>query len=340
MTAQLNERALHVMKLLVERYLSDGTPVSSKCLVGDAGISASPATVRNVMMNLEKIGLLASPHTSAGRIPTAQGLRIFVDELLTVSPLEQTVTEHIESRLSTGLTPIQLCQQASSILADMTAMTGLVTVPKKNQTKIEKIEFIRLTERRLILILVMHNGEIQNRIIELPNPIDNATLLQAGRLLALAMAGQTLDQGFARVHKLATESNVKVAQLSTAALQLASQTDQEEVVLHGRHSLLDASISNELEKIRALYEAVSQKNTLLELMHKCQQAQGVKLFIGEESGLSSFDSCSVISAPYQANGQIVGRLAVIGPTRMDYKKVIPIVDITAQILSSALNQKS
>ncbi|NTS77561.1 heat-inducible transcription repressor HrcA [Catenovulum sp. SM1970] len=339
----MNDRAMQIMKLLVEEYLKQGQPISSKALANTLAdhrqLTASPATIRNVMMNLEKSGLLASPHTSAGRVPTPTGLRFFVDELLTVKPFMHNITGYIKHQLSADLTPSQLCQHASKLLADMTSMAGIVTVPKLNQTKIEKIEFIRLTETRLICVLVMHDGDIQNRIIESHEPISNLALSQTTQLMNLAIIGKTLEQGIASIKELAMQTSPEVANLSKAALNLAITGEQEDLVLAGQNHLLDSSISEELDRLKQLIDAVTEKQSVMNLMQRCSDADGVKIFIGNESGLSDFADCSVVSAPYQADGQTVGRLAVIGSTRMDYTKVIPIVDITARLLTSALNQK-
>nr|WP_159084227.1 heat-inducible transcriptional repressor HrcA [Saccharobesus litoralis] len=325
------------MKMLVEHYLRDGQPVSSKYLAHSAAIGASPATVRNVMMNLEKMGLLASPHTSAGRIPTASGLRFFVEQLLTVSPIEQHIQQQMQQALGCQASSTELCAHASGLLSELTAMTGIVTVPKLNKVKIDKIELFKLTPTRLICVIVMHDGEVQNRVIETRQNVSDTVLQQTIQVMNLAMVGKSLDAGLQKMRELIQQTNKDVAQLSSAALSFTSQ-DENQVLLTGQSRLLDENISSELQRLRALFEAVSDKHLVMDIMEKCSGADGVKIFIGEESGIDLLQDCSVISAPYHNKGEVVGRLAVIGPTRMNYNKVIPIVDITARMLSSALNQ--
>ncbi len=339
----LKPRARQILHVLVEQYLNQGQPVSSKHLAQIESISASSATVRNIMMTLEKAGLLMSPHTSAGRIPTAQGLRLFVDELLTVDSFQDFLNVNqlpeLEQRLlQRQLSATQLCQHASKLLADVTHLTSMVTIPRKQEVAVERIEFIHLSDTRLMAIIVLKNGDIQNKVIDLPISITHATLLKTSELMNMVLAGKTLSQGYKQIKELA-KGDAQLDCLTDLTLQKDNVNEAiGNLLVAGQSHLLDENISPELNKIRAVFEAIADKHLVLDIMERCRDEKGVKIFIGEETGIETLSECSLISAPYRANGQVVGSLAVIGPTRMDYRKVIPIIDMTSKLLTSALNQ--
>ncbi|MCU4674931.1 heat-inducible transcriptional repressor HrcA [Catenovulum sp. 2E275] len=340
----LNSRALQVLRVLIEQYLTQGQPVSSKHLAEVESISASSATVRNVMMTLEKAGLLKSPHTSAGRIPTALGLRLFVDELLTAQSFEQFIKQNQlpdfeKVLLQTQLSTAQVCQQASKLLSEVTHLTSLVSVPQQAEQAIEKIEFVHLGAKRLMAIIVLQNGEIQNKVLDLPVAIDSNTLNKMSVLMNMVLSGKTLSQGYKQIKELAkNDAQLNYLTDLTLTAEQHTQANNNHVVVAGQNHLLNENISPQLTKIKAVFEAISEKNLVVDIMQRCRDEKGIKIFIGEETGIETLSECSLISAPYHANGKIVGSLAVIGPTRMDYQKVIPIVDMTSKLLTSALNQ--
>lgn len=334
--SQLNERAQVLLKALVERYIADGQPVGSRAL--SKLFDLSPASIRNVMADLEDSGLIASPHTSAGRIPTQRGYRLFVDTLLTIKPLEQGEIQQLEVQLQTDNRQ-RLITSASQMLADLTRFAGIVMTPRRGTT-FRHIEFLPLGEKRILLILVTPDGDVQNRIIQTERTFTPSELVEASNVLNQNYAGLELEEVRRRVRDELQRLHADITRLMTAALDTGSQAAQgDDVVIAGEGRLLEVQdLSSNMATLRQLFNLFDRKTALAQILDSGSRAQGVQIYIGGESGLTPLDECSVITAPYEVDGKVVGTLGVIGPTRMAYERVIPIVDITAKLLSSALSQ--
>lgn len=338
---QMNERAQILLKTLVERYIADGQPVGSRALSKYSGLDLSPASIRNVMADLEEMGFIASPHTSAGRVPTARGYRFFVDTLLKVKPLATIEISQLEGQLHPDNTQ-KLVVSASHMLSDLTRFAGVVMTPRRS-AGFRHIEFLKLSETRILLILVTPEGDVQNRIIFTDKPYTPSELVEAANILNQNYAGLTFDEIRKRLHEELKQLREDMSRLMTAALDAGSQAaseSAEEVVISGERNLLDVQdLSSNMSNLRKLFDLFERKTGLLQILDISNRAHGVQIFIGGESGLVPLDECSVVTAPYEVDGQIVGTVGVIGPTRMAYERVIPIVDITAKLLSSALAQR-
>jgi heat-inducible transcriptional repressor len=339
--ALLNDRAQLLLKTLVERYIAEGQPVGSRALSKYSGLDLSPASIRNVMADLEELGFIASPHTSAGRVPTARGYRFFVDTLLTLKPLANVEITQLEGQLHAQNTQ-KLVTSASQLLSDLTHFAGVVITPRRS-VGFRHIEFLKLSETRILLILVTPEGDVQNRIIVTEKSYSPSELTEAANILNQNYAGLTFEEIRARIRDELKQLTADMTQLMTAALDAGSQAaseSSEEVVISGESNLLDSQdLSSNMVNLRKLFELFDRKTGLLQLLDSSSRAQGVQIFIGGESGVEPLDECSVIAAPYQVDGQVVGTVGVIGPTRMAYERVIPIVDITARLLSSLLTQR-
>lgn len=337
-TTILNERAQTLLKALVERYIADGQPVGSRALSKLTGIDLSPASIRNVMADLEEMGFIASPHTSAGRVPTARGYRMFVDTLLRIKPLASIEIHQLEGQLHTENRQ-KLVSSVSHLLSELTHFAGIVMTPRRS-AMFRHIEFLSLSDKRILLIIVSPEGDVQNRIIITDKNYSPSELIEAANILNQHYAGHSFEEIRRRIHDDLKQLRENMSQLMTAALEAGSQALQEEsdqVVISGERNLLQVQdLSANVASLRKLLELFEQKTVLLQLLDVSSRAHGVQIFIGGESGLAPLDECSVITAPYEVDGQIVGILGVIGPTRMAYERVIPIVDITAKLLSSAL----
>jgi heat-inducible transcriptional repressor len=337
----MNERAQILLKTLVERYIADGQPVGSRALSKYSGLDLSPASIRNVMADLEEMGFIASPHTSAGRVPTARGYRFFVDTLLKIKPLPTIEISQLEGQLHPDNTQ-KLVASASHMLSDLTRFAGVVMTPRRS-AGFRHIEFLKLSETRILLILVTPEGDVQNRIIFTDKPYTPSELVEAANILNQNYAGLTFDEIKKRVHEELKQLREDMSRLMTAALDAGSQAaseSAEEVVISGERNLLDVQdLSSNMSNLRKLFDLFERKTGLLQILDISNRAHGVQIFIGGESGLVPLDECSVVTAPYEVDGQIVGTVGVIGPTRMAYERVIPIVDITAKLLSSALAQR-
>ncbi|MGL4602967.1 MAG: heat-inducible transcriptional repressor HrcA [Iodobacter sp.] len=336
----LNDRSQILLKTLVERYIAEGQPVGSKALQHFSGLDISPATIRNTMADLESLGFVASPHTSAGRIPTTLGYRLFVDSLLTVQPLDKPAITELAGQLPVD-SPQRSVTAASQILSQLTQFAGMVQSPKRHDILLKQIEFMQLSERRVLLILVTSDGDVQNRILQTERLFSSSELTEAANFLNLYCSGKTLSALTLLVQNELVRLKSDIVSLMNAAVavgaSLASHSDS--MVIAGEHHVLGfGDLSSNVQRMRQLFALFEQKTSLLQLLNLGNHADGVKIYIGDESGLAPLDECSVITAPYRVNGEIVGTLGVIGPTRMDYERVIPIVDITAQLLSSALSQ--
>jgi heat-inducible transcriptional repressor len=341
----LNERAQHLLRALVQRYIRDGEPVASRALARDAGLDLSPASIRNVMADLEQLGLIAAPHTSAGRVPTARGYRVFVDTLLTVKPVERDALRRAEQTLGRDESgPGQLAGAASTLLAELTRLAGVVTTPRREQAAWRQIEFLPLGEDRVLAILVFQDGEVQNKVLQLERRYEPQALARASAFLNERFAGR--DLGTIREQLLGEmqQHRASMDQLMRDAIQIAERMfaaapERAGVMVTGEKHLIDFAELSNIDTLRRLFEAFEQKREILGLLDKCAAAEGVQIFIGEESGYRALDECSVVTAPYKVDGQVVGVLGVIGPTRMAYDRVIPIVDLTARLMSTALSQR-
>ena len=336
----LEKRAQILLKTLVEHYISDGQPVGSRTLSKCSGLDLSPASIRNVMSDLEEMGFITSPHTSAGRIPTHRGYRLFVDTLLTVQPLRHEEIKRLETRLSSP-DPQELISSAAHVLSNLTQFAGLVMIPKRKGIAFRQLEFLPLSEKRILLIIVTTDGNVQNRIIVTDRTYTPSELVQAANFFNQNYAGQTFEEVHRKLHEELRQMQSDMTRLMTAALEASNKAladDQDDVVISGERNLLQVDdLSTNVTSLRKLFEMFERRTTLLQLLDTSQKAEGVNIFIGGESGHVPLDECSVVTAPYEVDGQVVGTLGVIGPTRMAYERVIPIVDITAKLLSNALS---
>jgi len=386
-TQFLNERSLQLLKTLVERYISDGQPVGSRALSKDSDLNLSPATIRNVMADLEDLGLVHSPHTSAGRVPTVSGYRLFVDTLLTVKPLESKDLTRLHQGLSLSEDANDVIGVASRLLSELTQMAGVVTLPKREQVCLRHIEFLSLSHTRVLVIFVTNEQEVHNKIIHTSKVFSPAELQQAANYLNSIYSGRSLNAVRKAVLKELQEDQERMTKLSGTDLhlpegcragkpdmtnlsgtdlhlpegcragkpgmsqgmldavkmaQLAFDQDnkKDDYVLSGETNLMGFSELSDMERLKNLFEAFSQKQGVIHLLDQCMKADGVQIFIGEESGYRAFDHCSLVTSSYSVSDEVVGVLGVIGPTRMAYEKIIPFVDVTAKLLGAALNPKS
>lgn len=340
---ELDARSQILLKSLVERYIADGQPVGSRALSRFSGLELSPATVRNVMSDLEELGLIASPHTSAGRVPTALGYRFFVDSLLTVQPLDSSRVHELKDQLQPDQ-PQRLVSAASQLLSNLTQFAGIVVAPRRDTIRIRQFEFIRLAENRILLIIVTTGGDVQNRLLLTRHAYRDSELVAASNYLNEHFAGLSFDDIRRRVSEELHQLRSDMSELMAATVDVGSAAAEESAthyVISGETNLLDIEdLSSNMSRLRELFKLFEQRTSLMQLLELSNKAEGVQLFIGDESGLAPLDSCSIITAPYEVDGQIIGSVGVIGPTRMAYDRVIPLVDITARLLSNALSSKS
>ncbi|PXW84947.1 heat-inducible transcription repressor HrcA [Nitrosomonas sp. Nm84] len=337
----LNERAQILLKTLVERYIHEGQPVGSRTLSKFSGLDLSPATIRNVMADLEEMGLIISPHTSAGRIPTPKGYRLFVDTLLVVKTLNKVELNHLENQLHPD-NPSRLINVASQLLSELTHFAGVVITPKHKGAVFRYVEFMALSEKRILLIIVTPEGDVQNRIIFTDKPYSQSDLIEAGNFINQHYAGCTLDEIRSRLDSELKQLRSEMIILMNAAIEVggnAINESSEAVVLAGERNLFQVhDLAENLISLKELFELFERKTKLLQLLELSRQAHGVKIFIGGEADVASLEEFSVVTAPYEIEGEIVGTVGVIGPRRMAYERIIPIVDITAKLLSSGLSQ--
>jgi heat-inducible transcriptional repressor len=345
MKSMLDERARTLLKALVERYIAEGQPVGSRTLSRASGLELSPATIRNVMADLEELGLIASPHTSAGRIPTARGYRLFVDTMLTARPVNLAEVPPEMAAVREQLHPDQpqrVIAQAASLLSSLSNFVGVVTAPRKASV-FHHIEFLRLGERRVLVILVAPDGDVQNRVIFTAHDYSSAQLQEASNYLTAHYAGLTLEEVRERLKNEVDAIRGEISALMQAAVQAGSEAiaeSHEQVVIAGERNLLAVQdFSSDMGSLRKLFDVFEQKTQLMRLLEVSSRADGVRIYIGGESMVVPFEELSVVSAPYEVNGQIVGTLGVIGPTRMAYDRMIQIVDITSRLVSNALSTK-
>ncbi len=335
----LTDRARILLKTLIERHITEGEPVGSRTLAKHAGLDLSPASIRNIMSDLEELGFVASPHTSAGRVPTPRGYRFFVDTLLTVRPLEQVALGQMQRQLAPD-DPQKLLSNASNLLSELTHFAGLVMVPRRNPA-FRQVEFLKLSEKRILLIIVTQEGEVENRVILTEQPYTQAKLTESANYFNHHFGGLRFDQVRQSLKKELGKMRDDMQALMTAAVEAGSDAMEGArvpMVVSGSRNLLNVQeLSANMQSLRRLFDAFEQKTALLNLLEQSCNAQGVQIFIGGESDTLPLDECSLVTAPYEVDGQVVGTLGVVGPTRMAYERVIPIVDVTARLLSNALS---
>jgi heat-inducible transcriptional repressor len=339
---ELTPRAEILLKALIERYILDGEPIGSRTLSRQPGLDWSPATIRNVMADLEELGLIHAPHTSAGRVPTVLGYRLFVNSLLTVSPMSNDDVRRLQSGLRSEHEPERILESASRLLSEVTRLAGVVTLPAEEEIALRQVEFLKLSPGRVLFILVTSDGRVLNRVIESRRACSDAELTAAANYFNATYSGKTLAAVRRELVAAMEADSDAIAGEVRAALDLARRALAERgdagtgVFLSGESNLLNLPDLGDLESMRRLFAAFSAKRDLLFLLDAGMRSSGVQIFIGEESGYQAFESCAVVTAPYQVNGRVVGTLGVIGPTRMHYEQVIPIVDVTSRILGNAL----
>jgi heat-inducible transcriptional repressor len=337
----LDSRAQILLKTLVERYIAEGQPVGSRTLSRHAGLDLSPATIRNVMSDLEEMGLIASPHTSAGRVPTPLGYRFFVDTLLVVKQLESEELHRLEDELHPD-NPQRAIRAASQLLSQLTNFAGVVMTPRRRALSFRHIEFLRLSEKRLLLIVVTPEGDVQNRILMTEREYSPAELVAAANFLNQNYSGQSFEEIRLRLQDELRELRQDLTALMSTALEASNQAlaeGSEQYVISGERNLLAVrDLSQDMGRMRQLFELFERKTSLVQILDLSLRGEGVKIFIGGETGVAAPDEVSVVSSPYKVDGEVVGTVGVIGPTRMAYDRVVPIVDVTAKLLSSALSQ--
>lgn len=335
----LTDRARILLKTLIERHIVEGDPVGSRTLAKHAGLDLSSASIRNIMADLEDMGFVSSPHTSAGRVPTPRGYRFFVDTLLTVRPLGQVDLGQMQRQLTPN-DPQKLIATASSLLSELTHFAGLVMTPKRNPA-FRQVEFLQLSDKRLLLIIVTQEGEVENRVMLTAQSYTQSQLTESANYLNHHFSGCTFDQVRHGLKEELGKMQGDMQALMTAAVNAGSDAldnQRETMVVSGSRNLLDVQeLSANMQNLRRLFDAFEQKTSLFNLLEQSRSAQGVQIFIGGDSDTLPLDECSLVTAPYEVDGQVVGTLGVVGPTRMAYERVIPIVDITARLLSSALS---
>jgi len=336
----LDDRARLLLKTLIERYIADGEPVGSRSLARWSGLDLSAATIRNVMADLEELGFIASPHTSAGRVPTPRGYRFFVDTLLTVRPMAQQQAQIIQGSLQVA-EPQRALVTAAQMLSQLSQFAGVVLTPRRSSS-FRQVEFLRLSEKRVLLIIVTPDGDVQNRILLTQYDYTPAQLVEAANILNQHFAGASFEDARRRLGVELADLRGEITQLMEAAVQAGSRAAEETdpVVLSGERNLLGITdLAGSMDRMRALFDLFEHKTRLLQLLDVSGRAQGVQIFIGGDSAKVPLDELSMVVAPYEVDGQVVGTLGVIGPTRMAYERVIPIVDVTAKLLSSALSRE-
>jgi heat-inducible transcriptional repressor len=338
---QIDRRAADLLRLLIERYVRDGTPVGSRTLSRAARLDLSPATIRNVMADLEDLGFVCSPHTSAGRIPTHRGYRYFVDALLSPEPIREEARNRIVEELSGARNATDLVQTASSLLSQLTRMAGVVTVPRRNLAVLRRIEFLPLSDNRVLAILVVNQHEVQNRVLQMDRAYGADELERYANAINDQFAGRDLVGLRRALMEEAAAAQTRVSTLLTDAATMASRAlgddpGSKDYVVAGGANLMAFHELADVNRLRGLFDALDRKRELLQLFDQCLNADGVQLYIGEESGYRVLDECSVVTAPYYVDGEVAGVLGVIGPTRMAYSRIIPLVSETARILSKGL----
>jgi heat-inducible transcriptional repressor len=334
----LDSRARLLLKALVERYIADGQPVGSRTLSKASGLELSPATIRNVMSDLEDLGLIASPHTSAGRIPTARGYRLFVDTMLTTQRDPFSAADHMAARIAPDQ-PQKVISNAAHMLSNLSQFVGVVLAPRRTSV-FRHIEFLRLSEKRFLVIIVSPDGDVQNRVIFTEADYTQSQLIEASNFLNSHYAGLAIEEVRERLKNEVEALRGEIATLMQQAVVVSSEAieSRDEVIVSGERNLLAVSdFSNDMGNLRKLFDLFEQKTQLMRLLDVSSRAEGVRIYIGGESQVIPYQELSVVTAPYEVDGQVVGTLGVIGPMRMPYEKMIQIVDITSKLVSTALS---
>ena len=342
---ELSDRARHLLRVLIEKYVEEGEPVGSRTLARQSGMKLSPATIRNVMADLEELGLVRSPHTSAGRVPTIQGYRFFVDSLIEVQPLDEQAIEAMQEQLDVDVASSdtrRIVEAASKLLSSLTRCAGVVTMPRHLHAPLRHIDFLPLSENRVLVITVIDEKEVQNRIIRTRRRYGERELQAAANYLNSHFVGKDIQQVREELIREMQRARDDMDSLMREAISLAREAitpddSGEDLALSGETRLMSFQELSDIEKLRSLFEAFNEKRDILHLLDQCANAEGVQIFIGEESGYEPLGECSVISAPYRAGNRVLGVVGVIGPTRVPYERIIPIVDATSRILGNVLN---
>jgi len=343
--AVLNERAQILLKTLVQYYIREGQPVGSSTLLKESKLELSSATVRNVIADLERLGLVQSPHTSAGRIPTVEGYRMFIDNLLTVTPIGERDVENIKKNLDPTADTKKLIESASNMLSGLTRMAGVVMLPYREQKQIKHIEFLPLSDKRVLAIMVFEKGEVQNRIIYVDKNYKQQELLNISNCLNAELVGKDIGMVRHSLLKQMREAKETMNDIMLNAIDMAQKVfevekpDVPDYVLAGESNLMKYDDMANIVRLRQLFEAFEEKRGILQLLDQTLKAPGIQIFVGSESGYHAFDDCSVITTPYSDGDSVLGALGVIGPTRMAYDRVIPIVDVTAKLLGAMLKER-
>lgn len=336
---RLDPRARQLLRSLVHQYIEHGEPVGSRTLARQSGLDVSAATIRNIMADLEELGLVAAPHTSAGRVPTAHGYRVFVDSLVQAPQPDEALVRQLAQQLPKGQGTQGLLAGATELLSSMSHSVGVVTVPQRAAFAFRHIEFVPIDAQRVLVVIVFMDHEVQNRIILTRRPYAPAELEQTANYLNRHYAGRTLPDIRAALLRELREAKSELERTLAAAVELSAEALPEagdDMLLAGQTRLMGSPDLNDVERLRSLFDAFAQKREILGLLERCARAQGVRIFIGEETGLAPFGSCTVVTAPYAVDGRVLGVLGVIGPTRMAYEQVIPMVQATAELVGRAL----
>ncbi len=341
---KIDERAQYLLKLLVSKYIKEGLPVGSRTLAKEFDMELSSATIRNIMADLEDMGLVRSPHTSAGRVPTVQGYRLFVDSLLQLKPMKSEEIQNIRKQLEKAQQNEQeLLNQTSSLLSEITHLASVVMLPRRLCNTLRHVEFLSLSDKRVLGILVVNDHEVQNKIIQTSRQYSASELEQTANYLNKAFIGKDLNAVRSQITKEMQEARDSLNKLMQAVIEMATQVfpdqadSKRDYVMSGQTNLMEIGDLSNIEKLRHLFAAFNQKHDILQLFDQVIDGQGMQIFIGEESGYEVLGDCSVVSSPYIVNGETIGVLGVIGPTRMPYERVIPVVDLTAKLLGSVLD---
>ena len=338
----LDARARQLLRTLIARYIAEGQPIGSRTLAKASGLDVSPATIRNIMSDLEECGLVAAPHTSAGRVPTSQGYRVFVDSLIEMQPLGEPEVEQLRRELPTDASTPDLLGSATSLLSELTRFVGVVSVPNRQEFPFRHIDFLNLDGNRVLVILVFTDGQVQNRVIATQRAYGASELEQIANYLNVHFSGMRIDDIRQRLLREMQDEGARLNSLLSAAVEVAqaafqSSTDSD-MLVSGQTNLMGTQDGSDVDRLRELFEAFQRKRDLLQLLERCSHAEGVRLFIGDESGFAALDTYSLVTAPYGVGGRVLGVLGVIGPTRMAYGRVIPVVQATARIISNALKR--
>lgn len=349
-TSPLNERSRHLLQVLVEQHIRAGEPIGSRSLARASGLGLSAATIRNVMFDLEEQGYIRAPHTSAGRVPTERGYRLFVDHLLGMKPTGQISAAELREQLQLDAddAPENLVESVSSFLSGFTSMAGVVTLPRREVSKLRYIEFLPLGDQRVLVILVVNDHEVQNRVIHTDRDYSRAELERASNYLNRQFGGRDLNDVRASLQRELRAARRELDRMMDAVVDMAGKAfspdtgarEDANFVLAGETNLMNFEELSDVDKLKSLFETFNRKRDLYDLLERCSHADGLQIYIGRESGYEVLDDLSIVTAPYSQGSDIVGVLGVIGPTRMEYDRVISVVDVTSRLLGAALNSRS